>query len=219
MIGRFFPFILILVSAGLLFMYVDPTYDEIKVMRAEAAERNEALSRAKELQTIRDELLARYNTFPPEDVVRLNRMLPDHIDNVRLIIDIDQVAARYGMRVSDLNLSAGESRVVAQDSRGFLGGLFGGIQARTKDTENAQGDTPSPADAPPKDFVLADAEPGTLQSVVMSFSVASSYNAFLRFLQDLERSLRLVDVVGLSFDAKDLDFYTFRVTIKTYWLP
>ena len=97
--------IIALVIAGLAFyFYIDPTYKEIQTLRAEEATLSAALTRALELQATRDQLLSRYNTFNPEDLARLEKMLPDHVDNVRLALDMDSLAASYGMRIRNVSI-------------------------------------------------------------------------------------------------------------------
>jgi len=50
-------------------------------------------------------------------------------------------------------------------------------------------------------------------------AVLSSYAVFIKFLEDIEKSLRIVDVVSIGFDSKDEnDIYDFNVSIRTYWL-
>jgi len=56
---------------------------------------------------------------------------------------------------------------------------------------------------------------GTLS---LKFTVNSSYNNFLNFLQDLENNLRLLDVTNISFNATESGFYDFNVSLNTYWL-
>jgi len=52
----------------------------------------------------------------------------------------------------------------------------------------------------------------------LKFTVNSSYNNFLNFLQDLESNLRLLDITDISFSATDSGFYDFSVSLNTYWL-
>ena len=59
---------------------------------------------------------------------------------------------------------------------------------------------------------------GAYESVILSFAVSGSYITFRSFLADLEQSLRLVDIVGLSFASNESGIYDFTVRIKTYWL-
>jgi Tfp pilus assembly protein PilO len=55
-------------------------------------------------------------------------------------------------------------------------------------------------------------------SVSLGFSVTASYEDFLAFLQDLEHSLRILDVEKLAFTGEQGGKYTFDFTIRTYWL-
>ncbi len=173
------PILFVAVAVGLFMGFIDPTYDRVKVLRAEEAEFDQALDRSRELQEVRDQLLARYNTFPQEDLGRLERLVPDHIDNVRLILDLDSMATKYGMRVRDVSIE----NQVERSERGEIG-----------PNEN------------------------NYESVILSFSVSGPYDTFRTFLADLEKSLRIVDVVGLSFTADNTGLYEYTIAIKTYWL-
>lgn len=173
------PILFVAIAVGLFFGFVDPTYQRIQVLQEEETQFEQALSRSKELQQVRDQLLSRYNVIPQSDITRLEKLLPDNVDNVRLILDLDSIAARYGMRIRNVQLNTGETRA----SRGQIG----------------EGDA---------DF----------QSVVMQFSVSGPYDTVRSFLEDLERSLRLVDITGVSFSSNESGVYDFAVSIKTYWL-
>jgi len=103
MIRFILPIIFVIVAIGLFFGYVDPVYDDVKVLRAEEARFIDALDRSKELQQIKDQLLAKYNTFSSADLERLQKLLPDNVDNVRLVLDLD-----------------GGNRLVREDNRSVL---------------------------------------------------------------------------------------------------
>jgi Tfp pilus assembly protein PilO len=61
-------------------------------------------------------------------------------------------------------------------------------------------------------------------TATITFTVVGSYAKFNEFLANLETSLRLIDVKGISFTAprstiaKDKDLFEFQVTVDTYWL-
>ncbi len=175
----FLPILFLAISGSLFFLYIDPAYKGVQALLTEQEQIDQALSRSRELQDVRDALLARYNTFPTTEIDRLQKLVPDHVDNVRLILDLDSMAGKYGMRVRDVSIQGDTTR---QDS-GALG-----------------------------------IDDSAYESVVLSFAVSGSYDTFRRFLVDLERSLRLVDVVGLSFQASETGIYDFTFNIKTYWL-
>ena len=169
---------LTIVALGLFFGYIDPAYQNIKELRSEEKVYDEALNQSRELQKIRDSLLSRYNTFSQQDLGRLEKLLPDHVDNVRLILDIDSIASKYNMRTRNVIVSG----------------------------TNPEGSN------------VIGANQSDVDSVILSFSVAATYENFIRFIKDLELSLRIVDLVGLSFSATEGEAFDFNVSIKTYWL-
>ena len=174
----FFPTILILTAIGVFFLLIDPLYQEVGTLRQQTVSFDAALAKSKELQTIRDGLLSKYNSFITTDLDRLDRMLPDNVDNVRLIMDINNIAARYNMSLKNTKIT-----IIDDAKSGVLG------PNRKK-----------------------------YGSVQLGFSVAGPYSTFLSFMEDLERSLRIVDVVGLSFSSASKDFYDYNVVLQTYWL-
>ncbi len=172
------PIILVIVAFGLFFGYIDPTYKQIRELRAKEKTYDEALNQSRELQKVRDSLLSRYNTFSKQDLDRLKKLLPDHVDNVRLILDIDSIASKYNMRTRNVTISKASS-----------------------EDANVIGSNQSEVD-----------------SVVLSFSVTATYDNFIKFIKDLESSLRIVDLVGFSFSATEGEAFNFNISIKTYWL-
>jgi len=174
-----FPLVAVAVAIALFYWYIDPTYASIKELRAQQATLDVALNRSLELQQARDELLSKYNTFSQDELGRLEKLLPDHVDNVRLILDLDGIASRYGMRVRNVSIE----------------------EPRNTRTANAIG--------------VDDTQ---YESLVLSFTVSGQYSTFRQFVADLERSLRIVDIVGLSFSANDEGVYDFTVSLRTYWL-
>ena len=188
--------ILTLVVAGAVFIgYTQPTYDRIRQVQRGNTEFDRALEKARELQELKSSLLSRFNTFTSTDRDRLDKLLPDHVDNVRLILDLDSLASRYGMAVQNvvINRSVDQS---ANSPDTVIGAL--GEQAISYD------------------------------SLTLQFSSRATYDSFVRFLEDLETSLRIVDLVGLTFEpegnteeagtGETEPLYRFSVTIRTYWL-
>lgn len=177
-----FPTILIIAAIGLFVAYTNPTYQGLKGTQAKVSAYNDALDKSQELKALRDKLSSARNAFSPQDEQKLTRLLPDQVDNIRLIIDINNIAARRGLVVS--NVALGE---VSKSSAAA--------------TSIAVGPSSDP-----------------VGSVSLGFSVTASYEDFLAFLQDLEHSLRILDIEKLSFTGAQGGKYTFDLTIRTYWL-
>lgn len=66
-------------------------------------------------------------------------------------------------------------------------------------------------------LVLPD-NAASYQKVTLSFGFVSNYANFMKFLSDLERSLRLMDVKAISFRTTESGLYEYRMTVDTYWL-
>jgi len=126
------PLILVAASVGLFVLYVNPTYqgpNGIKVLKAQAASYDDALNKSQELKKVRDTLISRYNAFTPENKEKLQAILPDNVDNIRLVIDINNIAARHSLSVKDLELGDTQSGKSARSAAavGASGSAVGSV--------------------------------------------------------------------------------------------
>lgn len=96
--------LLIIISVFVFAGYVSPAWKGTKTLRAEERRFDEALTRSNDLIKLREALLQSYNTLPPQDLAKLDTMLPNSVDSVRLIIDLNAVASRHDMAVSNISL-------------------------------------------------------------------------------------------------------------------
>lgn len=181
-----------LVAAGaLFFMYTQPTYDQVKAANAQISQYNEALNKAAELQQLKQSLLSKYNTFNPNDIERLQKLLPDHVDNVRLILDIDSVAGRRAMAIQNVVVSSSQT---AKSSQTAIGTVSSSKQK--------------------------------YDSLTVKFTTQGTYDNFRGFLDDIQKSLRIVDLTSLSITRTNegaagstaAPLYNYEVTMRTYWL-
>lgn len=112
--------IILIVCGGLIFfLFTNPRVQAVQALRAEEQRFDEALTRSKELGALRDELLTKYNAIPTADLEKINALLPDAVDTVRLIIEINGIAARHGMTL--LDISVGNVETGSADSGATLG--------------------------------------------------------------------------------------------------
>lgn len=108
--------ILILASLGLFFGYVNPAYQKdtgsaerneksVSELLAERAEYRAALLKTREIELARTGLLAKYNDIAAADREKLERMLPDHSDTVRFVIDTDTIAAAHNLALLNITVA------------------------------------------------------------------------------------------------------------------
>lgn len=180
MIRLFIPVIFIGAAIALFVVYTNPTYTKIKNLQVQENSFDAALTKAQELRSVRDDLLSKRSAFLQTDVDKLTRLLPDNVDNIRLIIDIGHIAARHGLQLSGID----------------LGDLSQG-KAKADST---------------------DTSTNPIGNVTVGFSVDTNYDTFLGFVQDLEHSMRLLDIQSLSFTSGAGGTVTYTVSLRTYWL-
>lgn len=197
--NRLVLILLFLASVGLFVVVVDPLHRENQILIKEQEKLNEALEKVRELQAVKEELEEKVKSVSAEDLERLHRLLPSHVDNVRLILNIDQIANRYGLTIRSLEFMAQDDSPRGAEVIETAQGVF----ARPVADESAR---------------VVSVDEASLQSLMFQFTVSSSYGQFLAFLRDLEKSLRLIDIIGIKFLADDEDLYDFEVKIATYWM-
>ncbi|MEK7505854.1 MAG: type 4a pilus biogenesis protein PilO [Patescibacteria group bacterium] len=172
-----------LMAIGLFFFYTNPAYqDSIKQKRAQIEQYDQVIEESKTLIGKRDSLIKQRNAIDPSELDRLIKLLPDTVDTVRLVFDIDRVASQYGLVVRKVRVGEPGKDETASKTVAF------------------RPDT--------KDYGV----------ISLNFSVTATYEAFVRFIRDLEDSLRIADITEISFKTGENQLSDYSVTLKTYWL-
>ena len=76
--------------AGFLF-FTKPILGEITTIKQDVVSYNEALDNAKNLESERDKLTKKFNSIDPDNLLKLQKFLPDAVDNIRLILEIEKI--------------------------------------------------------------------------------------------------------------------------------
>jgi Tfp pilus assembly protein PilO len=197
----------IILAGGIFFGFTKPMYDSIQTDQAQITQYNAALAKATQLQALKQTLLSRYNSFNPTDLSRLQVMLPDQVNNIGLILDLDTLAQQFAMSLENVDISGAKG---ATNSTGGVGQVASGA------VQNA---------------TSVGAPSASYDSLDVSFTVHGTYTQFIQFITSLETSLRIVDLVKLKVaggsgvttlasaaSGSDNLIYTFQVTLRTYWL-
>lgn len=123
--SRLLPIGCLLLALGLFFGYIQPTWaGSIASKKSQITSYESALAAADRYKSKEAQLTTARNSIPPESIARLNSFLPDSIDNVQIILDLDALAARSGVKLSNFDIkSTSASTEVAGDP------ATGGLQA------------------------------------------------------------------------------------------
>ena len=177
------PIILIILSISIWYFYIDPTYEDLKLLKVEQSEYQDVLDEVSQIQKTRKDLINKYNKFTREDLDRIKVLLPERANNIRLITDLDSLAAQQGISISNISISENNS----SGSRGVV-----------------------------------ESSDKKYNTVDLSISFKATYTEFRSFLNELEQSLRIIDVMELTFSSSaGEDFsneYQFDISLRSYWL-
>lgn len=187
------PTILLVISVASFIMFTNPAYQDVKALQAKTTQLDTALTNSKKLQEQRDALGTKYRNIPAESLNRLQKLLPDNADNIRFIIDLQQMAQSYGMSLDTIKFDATQAATPTSTVSALSAATPGTVAAATSGY-------------------------GTFN---LEFTTTASYDSFMSFLKDVESNLRLTDIQSVDFSApEDLNKKTMTYTVKlsTYWL-
>lgn len=194
--------ILILVAAGVFFFLIDPQYKKIQIIQSQISENKQTLEVSKKLIAQRANLEDKFKQISRLEKEELEKLLPDTVDNVRLIIDINNIARQAGIVIRDIDI-------------------------RTENVDApASARTPSATTASVfegSDSVIRYVDTTRIGVISFSFSVSAQYETFLAFLNQLEQSRRIVDIRSVQLvrgtvGPNNATLYDYKVTFDTYWL-
>lgn len=194
---KFFSSILFLIlSISIFFVFIDPFYIQVKTLRSDVDTYNKALNNSTELQKTRDSLMEVYNSIKQEDKDRLNHLLPNNVDNIELILEIEKIANSHGLPIGDIR-----------------------FDAKSSDNQNAQSGTvinPSAGSSSYSIFPLDFTIEGKYDTFIL----------FLKDLEKNLRLVDVKSISftssnkpsGLDGGINNSSVYNYSLKVQTYWL-
>lgn len=187
------PVLFLLLAGGIFAGYVHPTVTgDIAAARAEIKKYDAALKAATRYEQKQAQLATEEQALPEDGVARLEQFLPDNVDNVQLILDLDGLASRSGLTITNFNTT--ESVSTTGDA--------------TQVEEGAAGTRTVSLD-PSKPY----------ESLDLSITAAGSYAQMRAFIDGVESSLRPLDLVLFQLSDSPTGIYKYQMTFRLYWLP
>lgn len=205
------PLFALLVAAGLVFTYVRPTLTDMKSVQSQVNDYQDAIDKAGQLKTELAAKAAQKQAFTLVDTERLKTLLPDTVDEVSTLLDLDTLAQSYRISLSGISVkkqediagAASKQVVNRSDLAPTTGSMRQVVPQAQQNVPPAQGQNVSTPDVPYKNIDL-------------SFTAVGTYVDFRSFLQKLEQSLAFYDVTSLKFVAHEGELGTYQMTIRTY---
>ena len=104
------PIILLIIAVGLFYSFTSKEYQEVKGLQENANKYQEVLQNISKVVELKNDLLQTYSSFPEEEVERITKMLPDDVDTVKLALDLDGLAAKYGVTIRNIQTAIAPER-------------------------------------------------------------------------------------------------------------
>ncbi len=191
-----FPSVLFIIALGIFLTYTKGQYAKVQALKSVNQVYQKAIDDSVELIRKRDQVVNAYNSISEADRTRLEQLLPERVDIIRLVIDIRSVIERRGGKFKDVNIGTEQIKVGTADAAKKNTGAEQVLADGSVPVEDDKGVKPT--------------------SITLKFT--ATYEDFLNILKDIESSLRLVEVSSISFEPGDSAQYEYTVKLKTFWL-
>ncbi len=86
------PFVYVAISVALFFLIINPEYGNTKELMTQIEENNKMLVLATELRDKQTELQQKNVAISQEERTRLEKLLPEAVDNVGLVLDVSNIS-------------------------------------------------------------------------------------------------------------------------------
>lgn len=185
------PLILIVAAVVGFFALVSPMYEETALLKAQAKSYDEALSNSKALEQERDKLTQKYNSIDPANLEKIEKLLPDSVDNIRLILEIERLASPYGMVLKE-------------------------VKYDTVEKETSSGELVQAGTVP----VLGNKDYGVWNLEFSTEGSYGNFLNFIKDLEKNLRIVDIASIQFSSVDSTvgKADIYKYGFKIRTYWL-
>lgn len=189
MTSRIFPLFALSLSVVVFFVYINPEWSgAVATKKASIASDDKALDAAARYIAEQNQLAAQRDAIDPALLSRAAEFLPDSVNNVQLILDLNSLAAKAGLSISNIDVTNATPKVTSSAPA-----------SPSTDTGSGLGASP-------------------VGSVDLSLSAVGTYPSLLKFLDGIERSQRLLDVSDLQIQGSDTGVYNYQMVFKIYWL-
>jgi Tfp pilus assembly protein PilO len=121
-------YVILTLSVGYAFIY--PSVGDLNMLIGEKQKYESSLEMVNNIETKKKELLAEFNQIPSADIAEVETILPNSLNLVKLISDIDAVAAGRGISISaisskETSSSVGNSIEEAAPQRPYNSAIIG----------------------------------------------------------------------------------------------
>lgn len=111
------PILSIVIALALFFFFTKPMFAEIGAIQDETDEYRQAVEKAALFNETLQELVNRQNALTAHQVERLEALVPDTIDQVKALVDIEAIIRGHGMLFGNISVEEPETVIETATQR------------------------------------------------------------------------------------------------------
>jgi len=218
--------IVVVISIGFIFFNVIPAYELNVARRGDIESLTKILDTSSEIKTLIGKTKDNLDSIEPNILSRFEVFLPAKVDPIRFANNIQAIARDNRIILTNIKVDSAED-LAKLSTTGANGGAIQGLVSAV-----SLGAQINKAESPILSGGIGGrtASQGKYVTTKATLTFTATYESFQLFLNDLERSLGLINVTSLSFgettdasaDKKSKvvtdPVYGFTMTIETYSL-
>lgn len=112
------PILSILIAIVIVYAFVRPMYTEIQVLQLESVQYEDALEEAGNFNRLLDSLIAEKNSFSASELERINMLVPNEIDEVQALVDIEALAENSNLEFGQTEHTTADGEINSGNSEG-----------------------------------------------------------------------------------------------------
>lgn len=191
-------------------------YGEIDLQRANLQVLNKSVTDTEKIKESIDQTVKSLNSVNPLIIKRLEVFLPESVDEIRFVNNLQGISVKNGLVISNI--------LIEDDGKEIrVGGAGMGGNIKRESAPLPQGVALKASSSEEKKYVTTK----------IKFDVVARYDGFRLFIDDLEKSLGLINIKSLEFQEykepsagvsktsiikEVVPRYMFKVEIETYSL-
>jgi hypothetical protein len=219
MIKPILSFIVLLLSLAFAFFYVMPSFDRVQSHRENLVTLDDTLQKGDVIKKLIADTAESLKSVDTDNLARFEVFLPQTFDSLRFANNLEHLGRSNGIILENIVVEGGKNNTASMPTaKNTLATNITNTLSLGRGFKSEATNTPA--------GVSGDKKYKTTKA---TFSFTTSYGGFLLFLDDIEKSLGLINVDTLSFaptksagvngkKTTGAPIYQYTVEIETYSL-
>ncbi len=103
--GRIIASIFLLAAAiTVFFAWTNPALKAVKTLKTKQTNLNLSLDNLKEVRSVSDQILSKYNSIPQDDLDKLDKLLPSKMKAIEFVMEVENMVKKHGLLLKNIDI-------------------------------------------------------------------------------------------------------------------